>query len=429
MHTLFRLIVFSTFIILTSSRLMGQETGRDSTRLTMTQAEELFLQNNFQLILKQYDIANARAAIITSRLFDNPQISFENGFYNSASRKVFDMSYNGGQYQAQLAQLFRLAGKRNKNIRLAEAGAKLPEYEFANMVRTLRYALHNDFYKIFFQQRSIGVYDKEISSLKNILNVFEQQYSKGNIAAKEVLRIKSLLYTLQGEQSELYNQLEDVQSDFKLLTASKADQYIVPQVDSAFSYHQSVGNTPYRSLLDSALANRNDLKGARAAIDYAGLNLRLQKANAVPDLTVTATYDKQGSYIRNYNGLGIGLPIPLFNRNQGAIRQAKINIDAANTAAKNQQMIVENEVGNSYRTALRLEKLYNGIDPKFGSDFNHLIDEVNINYQKRNISLLEFLDFYDSYKANSIQLNNLNLNRLSSLEEINYVTGTHFFNK
>ncbi|MDB5153563.1 MAG: TolC family protein, partial [Mucilaginibacter sp.] len=51
------------------------------------------------------------------------------------------------------------------------------------------------------------------------------------------------------------------------------------------------------------------------------------------------------------------------------------------------------------------------------------------NYEKRNISMLEFLDFYDSYKTNTIQLNNLQLNRVISLEQLNYATGTPFFNQ
>jgi cobalt-zinc-cadmium efflux system outer membrane protein len=427
MNTFFRFIAF-TLILPVSYSAHAQDAGRDSIRLTLNQADELFLKNNFQLVLKQYDIDRAKAAIITARLFDNPQLSIENVLYNPDTHKVFDMSHNGGQYQAQVSQLFRLAGKRNKNIQLAKAGAKLPEYEFADLLRTLRYSLHDDFYKIYFQQRSITVYDKEIVSLKDILHVFEQQYSKGNISEKEVLRIKSLLYTLQAEQSELYNHLEDVQTDLKLIISANAGQFIIPTMDTTFKNEQYVNSVPYQQLLDSAIANRNDLKQAVAAIGYANMDLSVQKSNAVPDLTVSATYDKQGSFIRNYSGLGVALPLQLFNRNQGGIKQARINIDASNIAAKNQQLVVENEVSNSYRTALRVEKLYGDIDPKFGSDFNHLIDEVNKNYQKRNISLLKFLDFYDSYKVNSIQLNNLNLGRISSREEINYVTATPFFN-
>jgi len=96
---------------------------------------------------------------------------------------------------------------------------------------------------------------------------------------------------------------------------------------------------------------------------------------------------------------------------------------------QSQQDIVESDVNTNYKNALRLENLYNSFDPSFKQNFTHLIQEVFINYQKRNISLLEFLDFYDSYKTNTIQLNNLQLSRVISLEQLNYVTGTPFFNQ
>jgi cobalt-zinc-cadmium efflux system outer membrane protein len=90
---------------------------------------------------------------------------------------------------------------------------------------------------------------------------------------------------------------------------------------------------------------------------------------------------------------------------------------------------VESDVATNYKAAVRLEKLYNSFDPRFKDDFTHLIQEVFKNYEKHNISMLEFLDFYDSYKTNTLQLNNLQLNRVISLEQLNYATGTPFFNQ
>jgi cobalt-zinc-cadmium efflux system outer membrane protein len=86
-------------------------------------------------------------------------------------------------------------------------------------------------------------------------------------------------------------------------------------------------------------------------------------------------------------------------------------------------------VATYYKIALNQEKVYDGFDPKFKQDFTHLIKEVYTNYMKRNISLLEFLDYYDTYKTNTLLLNGLLLSRISSLEQLNYVTGTAFFNQ
>jgi cobalt-zinc-cadmium efflux system outer membrane protein len=45
---------------------------------------------------------------------------------------------------------------------------------------------------------------------------------------------------------------------------------------------------------------------------------------AVPDITIGSTYDQNSSYARNFVGLEISLPLPIFNRNQGNIKNAKL---------------------------------------------------------------------------------------------------------
>eukprot|EP01132_Coremiostelium_polycephalum_P015292 gene15292-18488_t len=384
---------------------MAQEDHRDALELNLQQAEELFLKKNLSLLASQYNIDNAKAAVITAKLFDNPQFSIQNILYNPQTKKFFDMSHDGGQFGGSIAQLFQTAGKRNKNIQLAKLNVQEAEYGFFDLMRTLRYTLRSDFYKIYYQEQSAKVYQQEINSLSKTLTVFQQQYLKGNIAQKEVLRIQSQLYSLQAELNEL--------RDFEFKLDGKSVLIA----------------TPYAKLLEAANTNRYDLKSARLAVDYSNLNLRLQKAMAFPDVNVSLTYDKQGSFVRNYNGLGISIPLPLFNRNQGAIKQAKIAIESSKTGLQQQQDQIESDLDNSYQSAFRLEKLYNSFDPKFKGDFTHLIEEVSKNYEKRNISLLEFLDFYDSYKTNTLQLNQLQLNRINSLEQLNFVTGTPFFNQ
>jgi len=78
---------------------------------------------------------------------------------------------------------------------------------------------------------------------------------------------------------------------------------------------------------------------------------------------------------------------------------------------------------------MKYEKLANSFDPNFKHDFTHLVQEVFKNYMERNIGMLDFLDYYDSYKTNAVQLNTLLLSRVTSLEQLNYVTGTSFFNQ
>jgi cobalt-zinc-cadmium efflux system outer membrane protein len=214
-----------------------------------------------------------------------------------------------------------------------------------------------------------------------------------------------------------------------MLIKTSPNVYIQPQFNYAPNGKDLVSGMPFQRLLDSAYANRYDLKLAKTTVDYNNVNLQLQKATAIPDVSLSLSYDKYGNYGTNFIGGGIAFSLPFFNRNQGGIKQAQIAIDQSKVQLQNQQSRIENELTTDYRGALRLEKLYNSFDPHFKDDFNHLIQEVFKNYEKRNISLLEFLDFYDSYKTNTLQLNTLELTRITSLEQLNFVTGTPFFNQ
>jgi outer membrane protein, heavy metal efflux system len=415
-------ILFNVFIFGPNFSAKAQTATNDTLIISIKQAEDQFLKNNLSLIAQRYNIDNANAQIITTRLFQNPNFSFSNGIYASGVSNPYSEQTYG------ISQLFTTAGKRNKNIQLAKIGVEQAQNQFFDLLRTLKFTLRNDFYTIYFQEQSAKVYNQEINSLAKTLVVFKQQYSQGNIAKKEVLRIQSQLYSLQVEYNTLQTNIDTVQSEFKLLIKASPTVYIQPQV-TEITNQDIVTTVPYQRMLDSAYTNRYDLRLAKTTVDYNTLNLKLQKATAVPDVSLSLNYDKLAAYGQNFLGGGISFDLPFFSRNQGGIKQARISIDQSKIQFQSQQDQVQSDVATNYKNALRLEQLYNSFDPAFKQDFNNLIQEVFKNYEKRNISLLEFLDFYDSYKTNVIQLNSLELNRILSLEQLNYVTGTPFFNQ
>jgi cobalt-zinc-cadmium efflux system outer membrane protein len=401
----------------------GQDTVSDTLKLTIKQAEDRFLKNNLQLLAQHYNIDIADAQVITARLFPNPDFSISNGIAGT------DEPNPANEQSASISQLITTAGKRNKSIRLAKIGVEQAKYQFFDLIRTLKFTLRNDFYTVYFQRQSAKVYNQEISSLDKTLTAYKDQYAKGNIAEKELLRIQAQLYSLQVEYNGLLTGIDTTESQLKLMLRIQPVTPIDPQVAGDIAGKETLTSMPYQRLLDSAYINRYDLQYSKITVDYNNMNLELQKATAVPDVSLSLNFDKLGSYGHNFLSAGISLPIPLFNRNQGNIKQAHLQVDQSKVQLQSQQSTVESDVATNYKIALRLEKLYNSFDPKFKQDFNHLIEEVFKNYEKRNISMLEFLDFYDSFKTNTLQLNSLLLSRITSLEQLNYVTGTPFFNQ
>jgi cobalt-zinc-cadmium efflux system outer membrane protein len=400
---------------------------RDTIAIALPDAEALFVKNNLALLAQKYSIDSAQAAVITARLYDNPELGMGSGFYDAATHRLFDYRYENKEISLQLSQLIKTAGKRNKAISLAETGQTLTQYQFFDLLRTLKYSVRNDFFNIYFLQQSQKVYEIEINALQKTVSAYKEQVPKGNIAPKELLRLQSQLYTLQAELASLQNAIDDVESEFKLLLRISATAYVLPLYDPA-QRAVSVADFNLKTLLDSADQNRYDLKIARTNLSYCQQNLALQKALAVPDLTISGGYDRLGSYVKDYNYLGISIPLPVFSRNQGNIKQARIAIQSGQVQLDAINGQVESQIANAYLGAVRAEQLLKSIDASFEDNFNKLVVEVSRNFEKRNLSLLEFIDFYDSYKQNAIQLNNLRFNLLSQMEQLNFTTGTHLFN-
>jgi outer membrane protein, heavy metal efflux system len=400
---------------------------QDTLRLTLAGAEKTFLDSNFQLLAQRYNIDAQDALVIQARLYPNPNFSIGHTLYSAQLRQFFPTGIND-ETTMQLDQEILLAGKRNKAVKLARANVELSRNQFFDLLRTLKYTLRTDFFQIYYQQQSAKVYQAEINALTQIVNAYAEVEGKGYISEKEVVRIRAQLYSFISEYNDLINSINDTESELRLILQAKPNFFIDPVVDTGSLNKLDPTQFALSALIDSAYHNRTDLQIARTNTKINQLNYDYQKALAVPDLTLSLGYDEAGSFLYGYYGIGASIDLPIFNRNQGNIKNAKALISNTEATQRYTQATVDENVSNSLRKAFAQERMYRAIDPRFAADFDRLTGEVIKNYEKRNISILDFLDFYDSYKQNAIQLNTILFNRVSAFEDINFYTGTNFFN-
>ena len=399
----------------------------DTLRLSLPAAEKMFLDSNFQLLAQRYNVDATQALVIQARLWPNPNFQIGHTLYSGALHQWFPTGAND-ETTVGLSQVILLAGKRNKQIKLAQANVRLSQYQFFDLMRTLKYTLRTDFFQIYYLRKSALVYDTEIKALQQISTAFASQEGKGYISEKEVVRIKAQLYSFISEYNDLINQINDTESELRLILQTKPTHFIDPDVDSNNIASLDPSKYALTTLIDSAYRNRTDLQIAHANTTINELQYKYQKALAVPDLSLNLGYDEAGSFLTSYYGIGAGIDLPFFNRNQGNIKNARILIESTRATEKSTQATVDENVTRALQKAFDEEKLMHAIDPKFFGDFERLMGQVLLNYQKRNISILDFLDFYDSYKQNTLQVNTIQFNRISAFEDINYYTGTNFFN-
>ena len=419
-----RLFACCIFLLLASTISHAQ----DTLHITLQDAEKQFLDKNLQLLAEKYNVSIARAQIIQAKLYNNPNLGLSGNIYNPDRKKFFDIGNQTGQYDITVQQMISLAGKRNKQVKVAQTSAAMAENNFFDLLRTLRFTLRSNFYQTYFLQNSMNAYTEQISSLEKMDATYKDLQTKGLVTLKDAVRLRSLLYSLKAERTSLQNQITDLESEIQLLLQNNKTWYALDMPADVVTNIPAVRETALQSLVDSAYLNRQDLALAKNNQLYNEQNYQLQKAMAVPDLTLGAEFDKRGSFVNNATFLTVGMDLPFFNRNQGNIKSAKYSIDQTKLLVQQQQMTVENEVQTAYTKALNTDKMLESIDPGFRKDFEQLLKNINDNFLKKNISLLELTDFYDSYKENLLQLNQLQNDRMQAIETLNFAVGKTLFN-
>jgi len=396
----------------------------DTIKISISQAEQMFIGKNLQLLSAKYGIDAARAQIIQAKLWSNPNISIEQNIYNQSTKRWFDFT-SSGNTDVQVQQLFLLAGKRDKNIKVAELNSMLTEYQLFDLMRNLKFTLRTEIFDLYYLKKALDFYDESIESVKKTIAATEIIFQNRSILLSELLRIKSLLFSLETERLDLVNQITSNQSDIKVLlgdTASKHSFYL-PVLDESNMEKIRLDTLNYSHILDYAKENRTDYKIAEVSLKQQEANLDLQRSLAVPDISIGGRYSRQGSYIRDYFALFVSIDLPFLNQNQGNVQVAEKMIDQYKVQQETVKQGIEKDVNIAYQKALEYEKLYKNYDKNFTKEYSSLVQSMANNYMSKNISVIQYTDFMESYRTSMLQYNKLQNNRIDAIEALNFVAG------
>ena len=417
-----RAFLFLLFLLLAGKMCAQQVAGT----LTLKEAEQRFLERNLSLIAERYNIDMAQAQVLQAKLFENPVISLEQNVYNRLNGKYFDFGKEG-EAVVEIEQVIHLAGQRNKQVRLEKINKEIAEYQFEEVMRTLRQELNEKFVEVYFLSKSIAIYEKEVNSLQVLLGGMKIQQEKGNISLMEISRLESMLFSLRKEKNERENDLLTTRGELNLLLNLPEDTQVQLSLDEEVLQQLDLSQLSFADL-KAIINERPDQKIARSTVNASRANLKLQKSMAFPEFSVKGNYDRVGHFINDYFAIGVSLSVPIFNRNQGNIKAARFSIQQAGVQQEYAANRADMELFTAYTSLEKATQLYQSTNMDLERNFEKLITGVNENFTRKNISLLEFIDYYDSYKETCIQLYEIKKNVFLAMENLNTVVGQNVLN-
>jgi len=396
----------------------------DTVTMSLEQAEQQFLENNLALVAQHYQVEAGKALIQQARLWDNPVLNTDQNVYSN--NRYFEHGVNAsgqpyGQYYIQVEQLIKTAGKRGKEIKMARTSAEISQLQLNDLMRNLKYQLRNDYYTLAQLQGKQALYAQGKDQLAKLLQGMEQQYKAGNIAHKDLLRVQALKIALEQEAAENGKQVNEIQAELQTLLHLEAGSYI--KTTGAANTIALLPPMELGELYNTALQNNPAYKLNEMQLQYQQQNLAMQKAVAVPDVTIGPNFDKNSNYTPNYYGLAISLPLPAFNRNQGNIKAARWQVKSAETEVAQAKTELGHQLEKAYNNLKLVASLNTGADRQFYADYDQLYKNIMESYRQRQISLVEFIDYFEAYKDTKQQQLTHDLNLQMAKEELNYITG------
>ncbi len=412
-----------TTILLTL--LLFNQVGFTQKALTLEQCETLFLQKNLLLLASQYNIDAAKALTIQAKLWDNPYISVDFNGINPQDGRVLDIG-SRGQKGFSVQQLIYLGKKKQNQVALSKTNEALAALDLQDLLRNLKSQLRKSFYTIYFNNKKLETNDAQIANIETLVQSYAVQAQKGNIALKESVRLQSLLLNFKNARMEIVRSNLEEQANLSLLLSSV--ETIKPMADEGIFNRYASLNLSDRAALDTlAWNNRPDYLLARKKIEANEWNVKWQKSLAIPDLTVGMSYDQHGGAFNNQINFSVGIPIPVFNKNQGNIQYAETILKQSQAEQQSVSWRLQAEVAAALTRWQTAKDNYNQLSAATIADFEAVYNGVLQNFQKRNIGILEFTDFMESYNQMTIQLSEYKKDVVLSGESLNAILNSKIF--
>jgi cobalt-zinc-cadmium efflux system outer membrane protein len=310
------------------------------------------------------------------------------------------------EYLFRIDQEIETGGRRRLRTQVAEAAIDVAKADAANQLRQLELEVRRAYFQAVLAKADREVAEVSLKEIDEVVALNRARLSSGEISGAELRRVQ--VERLRFVDDVFASELALRNAKSALLTLLNAPNLgeefdvVEPLAGPTGEGAALVATIVPSSLLEKglaqqqALASRPDVLAARSGETRAESETRLQRALRTPNVTVGGGY----SHIAGLNTFAFGatVPLPLFNRNQGAVLRAEADRKAAanRTAAAVAQASLDvqqaqNAVGiNSARVAyIEREYLKNATEAR---------DIVLASYRLGSANLIDFLDAQRSFR-------------------------------
>lgn len=252
---------------------------------------------------------------------------------------------SAGQQGAYVGQTFITAGKRQKSRDVTSAEIGRAEQSLAATIQRVRTDVRQRYYEVLMAQRRIKLSNglvrltTEAAEASESLVEAEELAMAGMLQTEIQRRNATVLATTSTNELDCaWRQLENlVGPDVFARQPIVGELELLPQ------------RQPFEAELERVRSLSPEVATAIADVERARRGLTLAHAQARPNLSTQVTLQKDDGSGDTLTGVQIGGPLPVWNRNQGGVRQAEADVTEAMRNVKRVEQDLERRLADAYR--------------------------------------------------------------------------------
>jgi cobalt-zinc-cadmium efflux system outer membrane protein len=295
--------------------------GLLTTNLTPESAVAMALAENRDLVAARFAIRQAEGRLKQAGLWPNPE--FELGGKND---RAFA---NEGEYDfaTGFKQRFPITGRLKKAKVVARVDVAMAMAEVRNQERLLAGEVLDFSRQLLVTREKLKANEEIQRMIQKLVEVSEKRLKVAEVSAADVNVAKLELQKLTLAQAALLNQEEIAATALNRLLGREPKTPL--QMSGATSTEFDTNSIA--EISRQTIARRPDRQLAALGIDRAGAEIKLAKAEKWEDWTVGFDYSRGvskfdapiGTKTDNFLGVGVSIPLPFWNRNQGRVSEAQ----------------------------------------------------------------------------------------------------------
>lgn len=346
--------------------------------VTLRQAQALALTHNPELRAFSWEVRAQEAATLQAGLLPNPTLGA-------------DLQDFGGPTSSegtlQLHQLIELGGKRTKRREVAVLSRDLAGWDYETKRIAVFTQVSQSFTDLLGAQQQLALTEETVRLAEEMARVVSERVRAGKVSPIDEIRANVALASA-GIERDLAGAEWDAAR--KRLAATWGNT--MPQSQKAEGTLGPVLPIPAFDTLTTRLSQNPELARWDTEIAKRQAAVDLAQLQAVPDLTLTGGVRRYESTRDNVFTLGLSLPLPIFNRNQGGIAEARTRLAKGKEERRAAAVRVATALSDAYRALSTAHIEATSLTEKVLPGATQAFEAVNEGYRLGKFGLLDVLD-------------------------------------